>query len=84
MAAKKPKSSSRDRMVGKRIGTATIIRAKNVPAVRRTCLVGGEAADAGGDAVPTIMLEKDADGNIARIVVRCPCGRTAELICAYE
>ena len=84
MTAKKPKRSSRDRMVGKRIGNAVIIRAENVPAVRRTCLVGGEAAGAVGDEVPTIMIEKDADGNITRIVVRCPCGRTAELICAYE
>jgi hypothetical protein len=62
----------------------TIIRAKDVPKVRRACIVGGDSPENPGAEVPTIVLEKDAAGNVVRIRVDCPCGQHAELICAYE
>lgn len=83
MAQKKNQKPPRERMVGRRPATGVVIRAKHVPAVRPTCIVGGDSAEPGAD-VPTIILEKDASGGIARIVVHCPCGRRAELICGYE
>lgn len=50
----------------------------------KTCIIGGDSAAGSGDQLPTIVLEKDAADAIVRIVVRCPCGRTAELLCGYE
>jgi hypothetical protein len=71
-------------MSGRGSSSGRIIRAQSVPPVRRTCIVGGDSPEGNGTEVPTIVLEKDAAGNIARIVVHCPCGRHAELVCAYE
>jgi len=84
MAQKRIPRVSRDRTAGRRMASGSIIRARHVPAVRRTCIVGGDSPDGSGEEVPTIILEKDAAGNIARIVVHCACGRHAELICGYE
>lgn len=85
MAQKRITRVSRDRTAGRRLaGGGSIIRAQHVPAVRPTCIVGGDSPEGSGAEVPTIMIEKDAAGNIARIIVHCPCGRHAELICGYE
>lgn len=48
----------------------------------RTCIVGGDPLDGAGEA-PTIILERE-DDRIVRIVVKCVCGRSAELLCEYE
>lgn len=84
MAQKKIPRPFRDRMAGRRPTAGRIIRARNVPAVRPTCMVGGDSPEGDGTEVPTIILEKNEAGDIARIIVHCPCGRKAELLCGYE
>lgn len=84
MAQKRSRLNPREAMAGKRIGTATVLRAAQVPPQRRACVVGGDAEPDTDGEIPTIVLEKDAEGNITRIAVHCACGRTAELICAYD
>jgi hypothetical protein len=61
-----------------------VISRENVRHTRRICIVGGDPPEARGGDVPTIVVEKDSAGNIARIVVNCPCGQSAELVCCPE
>lgn len=49
-----------------------------------TCLIGGDTEDTVAHNPPSIILEKNAAGEIARIVVKCSCGQHAELACQYE
>ncbi len=46
-------------------------------------IVGGDAESLGAAGAPAIVIEKKGDA-IAKIIVRCPCGRHAELLCEYE
>jgi hypothetical protein len=63
-----------------------VLRAEELPPTdpdeRRVQVVGGDAEDVDGTP-PTIIIEKDHD-RIARIIVKCPCGRHSELRCEYE
>jgi hypothetical protein len=45
-------------------------------------VVGGDSDDVTTDP-PAIVIEKDGD-QIKKIIVKCPCGRHAELVCEYE
>jgi len=49
----------------------------------RVCIVGGDTDQFAEPDPPTIIVEKK-DGQIYRILVTCPCGRHAELVCEYE
>jgi len=49
-----------------------------------THVVGGDCEALGGaEGSPSIIIEKEGD-KISKIIVRCPCGRHAELLCEYE
>ena len=71
-------------MLGQRTRGQRIIPREHVSLGPHTCIVGGDADEPSGKEVPTIVLEKDAADNVVRIMVRCPCGRTSELVCSYE
>ena len=45
-------------------------------------IVGGDS-DEIQSTPPTIIIEKEGD-RIARIIVKCPCGRHSELLCEYD
>ena len=61
---------------------AQIIKAEALPReLSRRVTVGG-IPDHGSDDAPAIMIERNGD-DISRIVVTCPCGRQAELLCEY-
>lgn len=49
---------------------------------RRVQVVGGDSDEVAATP-PTIIIEKEND-RIARIIVKCPCGRHSELLCEYE
>ncbi len=46
-------------------------------------VVGGDSDDFEQDNPPAIVIEKEGD-KISKIIVRCPCGRHAELVCEYK
>lgn len=46
-------------------------------------IIGGDSDHFEQDTPPAIVLEKRND-NISKIIVKCPCGRHAELICEYD
>ncbi|OGV54726.1 MAG: hypothetical protein A2X49_09645 [Lentisphaerae bacterium GWF2_52_8] len=46
-------------------------------------IVGGDAPGAKQDCPPTIIIEKKGE-QIAKIIVKCPCGRHSELLCEYN
>lgn len=48
----------------------------------RVQVVGGDSDDI-QTVPPTIIIEKEND-RIARIMVKCPCGRHSELVCEYD
>jgi len=47
-------------------------------------IIGGDTEQDVSLTPPTIIIEKTTDDQISKIVVTCPCGRHAELICEYE
>ena len=51
--------------------------------ITKTQVIGGDSDDVGQDSPPAIIIEKEND-QISKIIVKCPCGRHAELICQYE
>lgn len=46
-------------------------------------IVGGDSDDDEHMTPPSIVIEK-RDDMITKILVQCPCGRHAELICEYD
>lgn len=46
-------------------------------------IIGGDSDDVEQTSPPAIILEKKND-EISKIIVKCPCGRHAELICQYD
>jgi len=61
-----------------------IIRAEEAEAASRKArvkVVGGDSDDV-KTTPPTIIIEKEND-RIARIIVKCPCGRHSDLVCEY-
>lgn len=77
-------SSMSRRRQGDRTQFAAVLPKRAVQSIKNRCIVGGDADDAGERELPTIVLEKNEEGNIAKITVRCPCGQFAELVCGYE
>ena len=47
-------------------------------------IIGGDNADQCQEAPPTIIIEKDDNDQICRIIVECVCGKHAELVCTAE
>ncbi|RMD80044.1 MAG: hypothetical protein D6820_07325 [Lentisphaerae bacterium] len=65
-------------------GFNRIIRANEVtPSNSHCCVIGGDNASEEHEDAPAIVIEKDGDV-IRRILVTCPCGRTAELVCTPD
>ena len=46
-------------------------------------IIGGDTSDFNQKTPPSIIIDKVND-QISKIVVKCPCGRHAELRCEYE
>ncbi|OGV66170.1 MAG: hypothetical protein A3K19_19520 [Lentisphaerae bacterium RIFOXYB12_FULL_65_16] len=51
---------------------------------RTVRIIGGDSTGADAGPPPTIIVEKTADEIVRRIIVKCPCGREAELVCETE
>ena len=61
-----------------------VIHSNELPQqITRTQVIGGDSDDIGQDSPPAIIIEKEND-QISKIIVKCPCGRHAELVCQYE
>jgi hypothetical protein len=56
------------------------VRTKFDPTVVR--VIGGDTDDFEQNLPPAIVIEKRLD-RISKIIVKCPCGRHAELVCEY-
>ncbi|MCM8541663.1 MAG: hypothetical protein NE328_15450 [Lentisphaeraceae bacterium] len=59
-----------------------IIKSANLPEISKIMTIGGDCKDS-NDQAPSIILERDGD-KITRIIVKCCCGRHAELECEEE
>lgn len=59
-----------------------IIRSDALPEISKVMTIGGDCKDDNSQA-PSIILERDGD-KITRIIVKCCCGRHAELECEEE
>ena len=61
-----------------------VIRRSEAPpeSLNKVQIVGGDTDDVTADP-PAIVIEKEND-QIKKIIVKCPCGRHAELLCEYE
>lgn len=62
-----------------------ILRSADVPktASSKVQIIGGDSDMSDQVAPPSIIIEKEND-RISKILVKCPCGRHAELICEYN
>jgi len=62
-----------------------ILRAADLPKASssKIQIIGGDSDMTDQVAPPSIIIEKDND-RIAKILVKCPCGRHAELLCEYN
>ena len=47
-------------------------------------VIGGDSEEVLTHAPPTIIVEKNEHDQISKIIVKCPCGRHAELVCEYD
>ncbi|OGV56744.1 MAG: hypothetical protein A2017_09770 [Lentisphaerae bacterium GWF2_44_16] len=64
--------------------TSKIIHSGEInPAASKIQIIGGDTDDANQESPPSIIIEKEND-QISKIIVKCPCGRHAELLCEYE
>lgn len=59
-----------------------IIKNSSLPEISKVMTIGGDCKDDNSQA-PSIILERDGD-KITRIIVKCCCGRHAELECEEE
>jgi len=66
------------------IKTSPILKRENVKNSSKMLLVGGDSDDISEVQPPSIIVEKGASGQISRIIVKCSCGQSAELVCEYE
>ena len=64
-----------------RLNKKRIIKSNDTP-IKRTRLIGGDCPDDNGQP-PSIILEREGD-RITKIIVKCVCGRHAELVCEDE
>ena len=60
-----------------------IIKAEELSATpkKKVQVVGGDSDDV-KSTPPTIIIERNGE-RIAKIIVKCPCGRHSELLCEY-
>ncbi|MCM8528210.1 MAG: hypothetical protein NE327_16930 [Lentisphaeraceae bacterium] len=65
-----------------RLKNRRIIRSADLPEIQKIMTIGGDCKDS-NDPGPSIILERDGD-RITRIIVKCCCGRHAELECEEE
>lgn len=72
----RPLPLARSRIIKKRVAGR--------PPLTRRLIIGGDPPDAAREAPPVIIVEKCGGDVIRKIVVKCPCGRHAELLCEYE
>lgn len=54
------------------------------PQRRKVRIIGGDSDENVEAVPPTIIIEKTDDDQISKIIVKCPCGRHAELVCVSE
>lgn len=59
-----------------------IIKSSSLAEISKVMTIGGDCKDDNSQA-PSIILERDGD-RITRIIVKCCCGRHAELECEEE
>lgn len=59
-----------------------IIKAGSLREIAKVMTIGGDCKD-DNSKPPSIIIERDGD-RIARIIVKCTCGRHAELVCEVE
>ena len=59
-----------------------IIKQESLPEITKVMTIGGNCKDDNSQP-PSIILERDGD-KITRIIVKCCCGRHAELECEEE
>jgi len=59
-----------------------IIRQESLPEISKVMTIGGNCQDDNSQP-PSIILERDGD-RITRIIVKCTCGRHAELECEED
>lgn len=66
--------------------TNRVIHGDTVPRNgRKVRVVGGDSGEMRETGMPpSIQVDKLEDGRISRIIVKCQCGRHAELLCSYE
>ena len=65
-----------------RLEKKRIIKSSNLPEISKVMTIGGNCQDDNAQP-PSIILERDGD-RITRIIVKCSCGRHAELECEEE
>lgn len=77
-------SRQKGRVKSSAIKLSTVIPAAKVNLnPEKVRIIGGDSDDFEQNVPPAIILEKSHD-QISKIIVKCPCGRHAELICQYE
>ena len=59
-----------------------VIKADQISDLKRVMTIGGDCKE-DNSKPPSIILEREGD-RICRIIVKCTCGRHAELICEEE
>jgi hypothetical protein len=59
-----------------------IIKANSLTEISKVMTIGGDCKD-DNSKPPSIIIERDGD-RITRIIVKCTCGRHAELVCDVE
>jgi hypothetical protein len=66
-------------------GVRAVISAKQAESLKtgKVQIIGGDSDDVEQDSPPAIIIEKEND-RISKIIVKCPCGRHAELVCEYN
>lgn len=66
-----------------KIDRSKIIKKKDInPEINKKRIIGGDS-DQDDVIPPAIAIEKTGE-RITKIIVKCPCGRNAELVCEYD
>ncbi len=88
------KGNETQQIIGRKRGAVrpqrpVIHKSKIIPAAAveslqgKVRVIGGDTNDFNQKSPPSIIIDKVND-QISKIVVKCPCGRHAELRCEYE
>ena len=65
-----------------KLNNRRIIKASDVAEISKVMTIGGDCAD-DNSPPPSIIIEREGD-IITKIIVKCTCGRHAELVCETE